>query len=86
MSESAAASLVLRTYLVLPAAGLVRNYWYMWDDRQFIGLYMVGSDRRSPTSAAYRFRLLDRILGLSELPAGSPSTAATPSSPERIDR
>ena len=37
-------------------------------------------------SAAYRFRLLDRILGLSELPAGSPSTAATPSSPERIDR
>ena len=37
-------------------------------------------------SAAYRFRLLDRILGLSEPPAGSPSTAATPSSPERIDR
>ena len=56
VSESAAASLVLRTYLVLPAAGLVRNYWYMWDDRQFIGLYLVGSDRRSPTAAAYRFQ------------------------------
>jgi cation-transporting ATPase E len=37
-------------------------------------------------SAAYRFRLLDRILGLSELPAGSPSAAATPSSPARTDR
>ncbi len=37
-------------------------------------------------SAAYRFRLLDRILGLSELPAGSPSAAATPSSPARADR
>lgn len=55
VSETEAASLVLRTYLVLPAAGLVRNYWYMWDDREFIGLYMVGSDRRSPTGAAYRF-------------------------------
>jgi cation-transporting P-type ATPase E len=37
-------------------------------------------------SAAYRFRLLDRILGLSELPAGSPSAAATPSSPARAGR
>jgi cation-transporting P-type ATPase E len=37
-------------------------------------------------SAAYRFRLLDRVLGLSELPAGSPSVAATPSSPARADR
>lgn len=55
ISPTDSASLILRTYLVLPAAGLVRNYWYMWDDRQFVGLYLVGSDGRSPTSAGYRF-------------------------------
>jgi hypothetical protein len=67
VSESAAASLVLRTYLVLPAAGLVRNYWYMWDDREFVGLYMVGADRRSPTAAAYRFEEAQRWLSGAQL-------------------
>ena len=67
VSEFAAASLVLRTYLVLPAAGLVRNYWYMWDDREFVGLYMVGADRRSPTGAAYRFEEAQRWLAGAQL-------------------
>ena len=76
VSESAAASLVLRTYLVLPAAGLARNYWYMWDDREFIGLYLVGSDRRSPTDAAYRFEEAQRWLAGAQLDRCSNGTGA----------
>ena len=37
-------------------------------------------------SAAYRFRLLDRVLGLSELPPDSRSAGARPSSPARAAR
>jgi hypothetical protein len=62
ISSTAGASLILRTYLVLPAAGLVRNYWYMWDDREFIGLYMVGADRRSTSDAGYRYGEAQRWL------------------------
>jgi hypothetical protein len=57
-----AASLILRTYLVLPASGVDRNYWYTWDDRQFIGLYLVGADRTTPTPAAFAFAEAERWL------------------------
>lgn len=67
ISDTAAASLVLRTFLVLPAAGLLRNYWYMWDDREFVGLYLVGPDRRSPTAAGYRFGEAQRWVANSDV-------------------
>jgi hypothetical protein len=58
----AAASLILRTYLVLPASGVARNYWYMWDDRQFIGLYLVEADRSTETPAAFAYADAQRWL------------------------
>lgn len=61
-SGDAAAALILRTYLVLPAVGVSRNYWYMWDDREFIGLYMVEPDRVTPTESAEAFVAAQRWL------------------------
>ena len=55
ISGDPAASLILRTYLVLPASGVDRNYWYTWDDRKFIGLYLVEADRLTETPAASAF-------------------------------
>ena len=57
-----AASLILRTYLVLPANGLDRNYWYMWDDREFVGVYLVEADRTTQTPAALAFAEAKRWL------------------------
>jgi len=74
ISDSAAASLVLRTYLVLPAAGLSRNYWYKWDDRSFVGLYLVQPDRRSPTAAAYRIDEAQQWLAGADLDRCSDAT------------
>ncbi len=76
-SGDAAAGLVLRTYLVLPAVGVSRNYWYMWDDREFIGLYMVGADRVTPTESAEAFAEAQRwlvgasLLGCEDAGAGA---------------
>lgn len=61
-SGDTAASLVLRTFLVLPAYGLQRNYWYMWDDRQFVGLYLVEADRATETPAAFALAEAERWL------------------------
>jgi len=54
-SGDTAAGLILRTYLVLPSIGLERNYWYMWDDRAFVGLYLLGADKATPTESADAF-------------------------------
>ena len=61
-SGPTAASLILRTYLVLPAFGLDRNYWYAWDDRKFVGLYLVDADFRTPNDAAAAYALAERWL------------------------
>jgi hypothetical protein len=57
-----AASLILRTFLVLPGAGMQRNYWYAWDNRTWVGLYLVAADRRTPTDAAYRYQEAEQWL------------------------
>jgi hypothetical protein len=62
VSGDAAASLILRTYLVLPAYGLSRNYWYKWDDREWVGLYLVNSDRRSASEAGQDYATASRWL------------------------
>lgn len=61
-SGDAAAALILRTYLVLPAYGLSRNYWYKWDDREWVGLYLVNSDRSSASEAGLDYGTAARWL------------------------
>jgi hypothetical protein len=58
----AAASLILRTYLELPAIGLQRNYWYAWDDRAFVGLFLVEADRSTPSPAGRAYALAEKWL------------------------
>jgi hypothetical protein len=66
-----AKALVSRSYLEAAYAGLVRQYWYAYDIRSFVGLYLVAQDRRTPTAAAtaltqtYRWMVGSRFLGCS---------------------
>jgi hypothetical protein len=68
ISGAAAASLILRTYLVLPAIGLERNYWYAWDDRAFVGLFLVEADRSTPSAAGRAYELAEQWLAGASVP------------------
>jgi len=57
-----AASLILRTYLLLPSYGVPRNYWYKWDDRSFVGLYLVNPDRSSASESGQAYATAARWL------------------------
>lgn len=62
VTGDAAAALILRTYLVLPAYGLPRNYWYKWDDRAWVGLYLVNSDRSTASESGLAYATAARWL------------------------
>ncbi len=51
-SEEEAAAFVVRAYLLNWAAGVERFYWYAWDNRHWVTLYLTQSDRTTPTLAA----------------------------------
>jgi polysaccharide biosynthesis protein PslG len=47
-----ALALVGRSALESAYLGLARQYWYAWDNRGFIGVYLVEEDLKTPTDAA----------------------------------
>lgn len=56
ISGTQAASFVARTYLMGLVANVERNYWYSYDDRGFVGLYLISSDG-TPTQAARAYAM-----------------------------
>ena len=65
---------------MLPAFGLERNYWYMWDDREFVGLYLVEADRTNRDPGCVRVRAT-RNAGSRVHRSSSAGTAAAASGP-----
>lgn len=64
-----ALALVARSHLESAYLGLARQYWYAFDNRGFVGVYLVKKDLKTPTDAAraydrtYRWMVGARFLG-----------------------
>ncbi len=64
-----ARALVARNSIEAAYVGMAGTYWYAYDTRGFVGLYLVGPDRKTPTDAAtayastYRWMVGARFLG-----------------------
>jgi hypothetical protein len=67
---------VARTYILSAHAHVDRTYWYAWDDQGFGGLFLTGSDRRTPSVAGraygvtYRWLVRARMLRCSRAATG----------------
>jgi hypothetical protein len=62
-SDEEAEAYVARAYLLNWAAGIDRFYWYAWDNRHWVTLYMISRDG-TPTAAAHAYAEVTKwILG-----------------------
>ena len=61
-SEAEADGFVARSYILNWAAGVNRFYWYAWDDRDWLTLYMTEADFKTLTTSAIAYAQVQQWL------------------------
>jgi hypothetical protein len=59
-SDRQAMAYLARMYLINWASGVQRFYWYAWDNRDAVSLYLTASDRQTPTPIAKSYAQIQK--------------------------
>lgn len=61
------APFVARSYIINWSEGVEKYYWYAWDERSWVGIFMTGNDNKTPTQAAKAYTVVQKWLVDSDL-------------------